>query len=87
VLPLDDEELLDWAKPVTPDDRVKRDPAKVEARHDAQVKLALESGPCSLLVLGGNHDLAESVRRLGHGKTEYIRVTTTRYRAVSGEGR
>jgi hypothetical protein len=56
VLPLDDEELLEQAKPV----KGKLDAAKVEARHDGQVRAALESGPCSLLILGGGHGKLES---------------------------
>jgi hypothetical protein len=83
VLPLDDARLLDAAKPGRGGE-VER--AKLEARHDAQVKAALASGPCSLLVLGGGHDLSPSVRRLG-GAAEYIRVTTGRYREFVGRDR
>jgi hypothetical protein len=81
-LPLDDDELLDAAKPVSPDGKVRLDPAKGEARHDGQVKAALASGPCSLLIRGGAHDLSASVGRFG-GTTEYLRVSTTR---SSGRG-
>jgi hypothetical protein len=84
VLPLDDARLLDAAKPVG---RGEVEPGKLEARHDAQVKAALASGPCSLLVLGGGHDLSSSVRRLGGGATEYVRVTTRRYREFAGQDR
>jgi hypothetical protein len=38
----------------------------------------------ALVILGGAHDLTESVRRHG-GSCEYLRVTTTRYREVAGE--
>lgn len=79
VLPLDDEELLDQARPVTPDGKVQADPVKVEARHDGQVRNLHARGPFALIVLGGSHDLSESVRRLSHGKCEYIRVTTKKY--------
>jgi hypothetical protein len=82
VLPLDDAGLLDAAKPGSGGE-VER--VKLEARHDAQVK-ALASGPCSVLVLGGGHDLSASVRRLG-GTAEYIRVTTGRYREFAGRDR
>jgi hypothetical protein len=44
------------------------------------VKAALASGPCSFIVLGGKHDLSESVRRLGSGTVEYIRVMMWRYK-------
>ena len=62
------------------------DIGKVEARHDFQVRAALRSGPCSLLILGGGHDLSAAVRRLGGGDTEYLRVFTRRYEQFAGEG-
>src|SRR5262249_46736640 len=83
VPPLDDEEALDRARPVTPDGKVKADAAKVEARHDAQVRAALDSGPVAVIVLGGGHDLSAAVRRAG-GDIEYVRVTVKRYRDFAG---
>src|SRR5262249_55662902 len=64
VLPLDDAELLDAARPVTPAGEVKAGAAKVRARQDARVKAVLQSGPVALIALGGAHDLAASVRAL-----------------------
>jgi hypothetical protein len=64
VLPLDDAELLDEAKPITPEVKVRLDPEKLKARPDAQVKSGLEKGALGLIVLGGAHDLSDSVRRL-----------------------
>jgi hypothetical protein len=61
------------------------DPAKLVVRHDAQVRAVLDGGPLALIVLGGAHDLTDSVRRLGGGRCEYIRVTTKRFRQFSGE--
>jgi hypothetical protein len=80
VLPLDEAGALDAARPVTPDGLVRIDPAKVEARHDAQVKAALATGPVPLIVLGGAHDLRDAVLRLGGGRVEYLRVRTARNR-------
>jgi hypothetical protein len=57
------------------------DLANLAARHDAQVRAVLDNGPFALIVLGGAHDLSDSVRRLGGGHCEYIRVTT---RGISG---
>jgi hypothetical protein len=74
-----DERLLALAKPVTPDGRVKFDAQKVRRREDAQVKAALDGGPFALIVLGGAHDLSDSVRRVAGGDCEYIRVTTRMY--------
>jgi hypothetical protein len=82
LLPLDDRDLLERAKP---DGEGKIDPAKREAREDAQVKAALARGLCSFIILGGKHDVSTSVRRLGNGTTEYIRVTPLRYKDVTRE--
>lgn len=79
VLPLDDADLLEGAKPIRPDGTVRFDADRVEARHDGQVRRALAAGPVAVLVLGGAHDLSASVRRLGDGTTEYIRLTPKRY--------
>jgi len=49
---------------------------KVTARHDVQVKAVLDKGAIGLIVLGGSHDLSDSVRRLGAEKCEYLRITT-----------
>jgi hypothetical protein len=73
VLPLEDEVLLEQARPTGEG----TDPAKLLARHDFIVRQALKAGPTSLLILGGAHDLSDSVRRLGGETTEYVRVTTT----------
>jgi len=43
------------------------------------VKARTAQGPFGLIVLGGAYDLTDSVRRLGGGKCEYIRVTTRRH--------
>src|SRR5262245_52051515 len=59
VFPLDDKAALQRAKPVTPEGRIKEDAEKVRAREDAMVKLALD-GRCSLLILGGAHNLSGS---------------------------
>ena len=85
VLPLEDEEPLEATDPVTADEKVQFDALKVQARHDAIVKNVLREGPFGLVILGGDHDLSENVRRLGEGKCEYVRMTTKRYREAAGE--
>jgi hypothetical protein len=72
------------AKPIGPAGRFRLDPAKLSARHDSQVKAALTLGPFALVILGGAHDLSESVRRHG-GSSEYVRITTRRFREFAGE--
>jgi hypothetical protein len=48
---------------------------EVAAREDAQVKAVLAKGNFGLIVLGGSHDLSDSVRQLGQGQCDYIRAT------------
>jgi hypothetical protein len=57
VLPLDDADLLDAARPVIKGGEVKPDPGQVKARQEALVKAALKTGPLGVIVLGGSHDL------------------------------
>ncbi len=33
-----------------------------------------------LIALGGSHNLSNSVRRLGAGKCEYLRITTRQFK-------
>jgi hypothetical protein len=74
VFSLDDEKILEKANPLTPEGK-----ANAQERHDAQVQSALAEGPLAFIILGGDHDLSGSVRRLDRGKAEYIRLTTLRY--------
>ena len=83
VLPLEDEELLNAANPVTADGQLRFGALKVQARHDAIVKNVLKEGSFGLMIFGGDHDLSENVRRLGEGKCEYVRVTTKCFREAA----
>jgi hypothetical protein len=80
VLPLEDADALEQAKPVTPGGKMKSDPQKIEARHDAQVRPIMKEGQVAVIILGGAHDLSESNRRRGGG--EYLRVTTKRLKEI-----
>ena len=64
---------------------VRFDALKVQPWQDAIVQDALNSSSFGLVILGGDHDLSESVQRLGEGKCEYVRVTTKRFRETAGE--
>jgi hypothetical protein len=77
---LDDEEALNAAKPIRPE------PAKLHARHEAQVRAALASGPVTVIVLGASHDLSAAVAKLGGGTAEYIAVTTKAVERFAGRG-
>lgn len=85
VLPIEDAEPLDASNSITPDDKSRLDQARVTARQDAIVKNALNSGPLCLMILDGEQDLTDSIKRIGGGKCEYIRVTTKRYQRNHGE--
>src|SRR5262249_29977061 len=67
VLPLDEAELLDAARPITPAGEAEADAAAGRARQGAQVRAPLKAGPPSLLVLGGSHHLSESGPALPQG--------------------
>jgi hypothetical protein len=82
VLPLEDAAALEQAIPLTPSGKMKHDPQKIEARHDAQVRAVMKEGPVAVIVLGGSHDLTGSIIRLSGGKCEYLRVTTKRFREI-----
>lgn len=86
VMPMEDDEILDAANPVTSEGQVQFDAEKVQARRDAIVKNVLKAGPFGLMILGGDHDLTENVMRVGEGKCEYIRVTLNRYKQVEEIG-
>ena len=83
VLPLEDEEPLNAANPVAADGQVRFDSPRVQARHEAIVKNVLKKGSFGLVILGGDHDLSENVRRLGGGKCEYVRVTMKCFREAA----
>lgn len=83
MLPLEDAAALEQAKPITPSGKMKHDPQKIEARHDAQVRAVMKEGPVAVIVLGGSHDLTGSIQRLGGGNCEYLRVTTKRFKEIA----
>jgi hypothetical protein len=63
---------------------IRPDPAKLDARREAQVRAALASGPVAVIVLGASHDLSAAVAKLGGGMTEYIAVTTNAVERFAG---
>jgi hypothetical protein len=85
LLPLDDAKLLEEAKPIDPAGRFHLDPAKLSARHDAQVQAALKGDAFALVILGGAHELTDNVRRYAGGLCEYVRVTSRGYPGFAGE--
>jgi hypothetical protein len=82
VRPLDDAGALGRARPFTRGGSVRFEQESDRAREDLMVKAAMKDGGTALVVLGGRHDLSESVRRAG--VCEYVRVTTRRFREFYG---
>ena len=83
VRPCNDETLLDSGINGRPPRRSRDDPEAIEAREDFIVRTLLESGPVSVVILGGSHDLAKNVERLSGGKAEYLRVELEAWEKVA----
>jgi hypothetical protein len=58
---------------------------EARVRAEVRVQTGLKDGPLAVLVLRGDQDLRESIRRLCPGACEYLRVTTAHYQEVAGE--
>jgi lysophospholipase L1-like esterase len=67
VLPLEEADALEKAKPISPSGSVKNDSSKIAARNDALVKAAMKEAPVAVIVLGGANDLTKSIGRFGSG--------------------
>ena len=66
-----------------PNYSTKRPPATLKTRRDANAENLWKDGLLGPIIFGDDHDLTESVRRLGGGKCEYVRVTMRRYRGAA----
>ena len=54
----------------------------MQARRDAIANTVLKAGP--IMILGGDHELTENVKRVIQAKCEYSRVTLMRYSEIGG---
>jgi hypothetical protein len=68
VLPLDDGDLLEQAKPITPSGKVRMDPLKLTARRDAQVTAVLDHGAFGLPVNSFSSRLSINPPDFGFGR-------------------
>jgi hypothetical protein len=81
---LDEVRFLDDAAALAAADPRKADAATLKAREDAIVRNALAGGESVVvIVLGGGHDLAESVRA-ADPHCGYVRVTTIKVAELMG---
>jgi hypothetical protein len=77
--------MLEAAKPLDPAGRFRLDRAKLSARHDGQVRAALKGDAFALVILGGAHNLTDSLRGAYGGTCECLRITTMRYHEFAEE--
>jgi hypothetical protein len=80
VLALDEDGALEGAAQRMASRKLRLSPAAMRAREDAMVK-RLAGHALAVIVLGGAHDLSDSVRRLA-AQAEYVRVTLRAYHAA-----
>jgi hypothetical protein len=78
----EDAEAYRAANPVREYGAVVYDDERNEAREDAIVRELLKR-PIALIVLGGDHDLADNAERLSDGACETVTVATKAYRIVA----
>jgi hypothetical protein len=70
---------LEAARPVAAGGKAEVGGPEQRAREDAIVRAALARGPFALVVLGGGHDLTDSVRRVAGADCEYVHVSVASY--------
>ena len=71
-------------QPFTSERHAQFDEKEVQARRDAIANTVLKAGPIGIMILGGDHDLTENVKRVIQAKCEYSRVTLMRYSEIGG---
>jgi hypothetical protein len=74
---------LEVDKSRTAEGGLRLEAGEARARAEGRVQTALQQGPLAVLVLRGDQDLTESIRRLCPGSWEYLRVTTAHYQEVA----
>ena len=79
VLPAEDAESLAKANPVKPDGAIEFDAEADERREDAIVGSMLDGDRVAVIVLGGDHDLADNLRRAANEACQYVRIETKEY--------
>lgn len=81
LIPAEDSKAFEAANPFQSDGTVVFDKKADEAREDAIVRNLLKSDGVVVIVLGGDHDLADNLKRIGSG-CKYERVAVPKYREV-----
>jgi hypothetical protein len=85
VLPAEDLEAMEAANPVQ-GGQVQVDEAANERREDTIVRNVLASElAVAVLILGGDHNLADNLQRIGGGQVEYVRVQVEAHKKAVSE--
>lgn len=81
-LPLEDAGRLTDADPLRPDGKLRSNPAAEKAREDAMAKRLLATGPVAIVVLGGDHDLEDNLKKF-LPSVQYQKVQAAKYRELA----
>lgn len=81
LLPAEDSKAFEAADPVRADGTVVFDKKADEAREDAIVRNLIKAEGVVVIVLGGDHDLSDNLKRLAR-QVKYERVRVPKYREV-----
>lgn len=81
VLPAEDSTAFKAANPIQPDGKIVFNKKTNEAREDAIVRNLLKGNGVVVIVLGGDHDLSDNLKRLSKN-VKYKRVAVPKYTEV-----
>lgn len=82
VSPLDEADLLKTANPIQ-GGKIAFDAAADEAREDTMARRLMAAGPVAVVILGGEHDLADNLRKVSRSHT-YTKLQTPKYLELEG---
>lgn len=81
ILPAEDSTAMEAANPVRPDGTLVYDLKAATDREDAIARNLLKAEGVAVIVLGGGHDLADNIKRVG-GSCRYERISVEKYKEV-----
>ena len=81
-LPLEDAGRLADADPLGPDGKLRSSPTAEKAREDEMAKRLLTAGPVAIVVLGGDHDLEDNLKKL-LPSVRHQKIQTAKYRELA----
>lgn len=81
-IPLEDAATLLAADPLGRDGKLRSNAAAEKAREDAMAKRLLATGPIVIVVLGGDHDLEDNLKKI-LPSVKYQKLQTIKYRELA----